>query len=78
MFAVDDSWGAPTVPTPQEISPPEADADLEALLQQVALQPAAAKPKSCKRATAVSAAGAPAAAEQVAPGGVELGFVSAV
>ena len=78
MFAMDDSWGAPTVPTPQESIPaPEADADLEVLLQQVALQPAAAKPKSCKRATAAPAGAAPAAAEQPAPGGVELGFVSA-
>lgn len=75
MFVLDESWGAPTRPTPQEgVPPPEADADLEALLQQVALQPALAKPKSCKRAT-VSAASA--AAEQAAPGGVELGFVSA-
>ena len=79
MFAVDDSWGAPAVPTPQESVPArEADADLEALLQQVALQPVvASKPKSSKRATAASAAGAPAAAEQAAAGGVELGFVSA-
>ena len=37
MFAVDDSWGAPTASTPQESVPPEVDADLEALLQQVAL-----------------------------------------
>ena len=77
MFAVDDSWGAPTASTPQESVPPEVDADLEALLQQVALQPTAAKPKSCKRATAASAAGAPAAAGQAASSGVELGFVSA-
>ena len=78
MFAVDDSWGAPAVPTAQESVPArEADADLEALLQQVALQPVASKPKSGKRATAASAAGAPVAAEQAAAGGVELGFVSA-
>lgn len=78
MFAVDDSWGAPAVPTPQESVPArEADADLEALLQQVALQPVASKPKSGKRATAAPAAGAPVAAEQAAAGGVELGFVSA-
>ena len=77
MFAEDDSWGAPTDPAPVEASalPPKADAGLEALLQQVALQPVVAKPKTSKRATAVSAA--PAVTEQAAPGGVELGFVSA-
>ena len=79
MFAEDDSWGDPPPPAAAAAQPshPESDVALEALLQQVELQPAAAaKPKSGKQRATPAPSPAPAAVEEAGTGGVELGFVT--
>ena len=79
MFAEDDCWGDPPPPVAAAAQPsqPESDVALEALLQQVELQPAAAaKPKSSKQRATPAPSPAPAAVEEAGTGGVELGFVT--